>query len=436
MRKALGVIVLGMALALTGRAYAAAPATTQSTSAAIEALVAQLSSDDWKVRQNAQDRLVEMGDAVVPGLQQLVRESQDEEVRTRAEAALKQIEADNKAAPTLITMHLKDASAQTVLAELNKQAKVNIAVWPPLANQPDATKVTIDVDRKPFWLVVREFCEKARYSPMQMGQGGQITLQRGPDSWGRVPFMQKECFFVTADSANRTHNVDFSNPQQIQNHFYVQFKVLVDPKLRVLQGPGVLKLEEVIDDKGNSLIPNTNFGESYNSWGSWMWNVSAQLQYQPNLGSKIAVFRAKARFLVQSKGERWEIDDVLNAKDKEKTAPSNTKYIFKGLSKVANGYQAQIVVRNAGNVVQGRNPMVDVGTLQQCIQLVDAAGRSYSSGGLSGGGGVAQLTYSLTFNAQSPDGQKLGAPAKLIWDIPLEVKEISIPIEFKDLPIP
>lgn len=433
MNRMIALAVMGMALAAGGRGLAQAPAT-QATAAAIESLAARLASDDWKVRQDAQDRLVEMGDAAIPLLRQLARDSQDEEVRTRAEAALRQIELDNKNAPTLITMHLKDAPVTTVLAELKRQAKTEISLYPPMANQHDGVKVTIDVDRKPFWMVVREFCDQAKYSPMQVGQGKQITLQRASDNWSRVPFWQHECFFVTVESASRTHSVDYSNPQRIQNNFYVQFRVLVDPKLRVVQGPGSLKLDEVTDDKGNSLIPNTNHGEGYNSWGSWIWSMGTQLQYQPDQGSRISVFRARARFLVQTKGERWEIDEVLNAKDKEKLMPQNVKYVFKGLTKAGDGYQAQILITSPPG--RGANGMVNLGGLQQGLQLVDANGKAYSTNGLSGGGGPTQLNYTLSFGTYSPDGQKPGVPAKLIWDIPLEVKEVLIPVEFKDLPIP
>jgi len=437
MKRALALMVAALAMTFWARAYSVEPAATQPTAANIDALIQQLSSEQWRARQQAQERLGEMGDAVVPRLTALARESNDEEVRSRAEAALKQIEANNKTAPTLITLHLKDAPLAAILAEVSRQAKAEIVLWPPLNNQPDQTKLTIDVDRQPFWTVMKEICTQAKCSPWPMGQGREITLQRNMDGFGKAPFCQYQCFFVSVESATRSHTVDYANPQRVQNNFAVQMKVLADPKLRVLQGPGSLKLEEAVDDNANSLIPPGSPYEGYSNQGHWIWTMGTPLQYQPNLGKKISVLRAKARFVVLEKSETWEIADVLNAKNQEKKIGAETKYTFKGLSKVGeNQYQAQIVIVNTGKAVQGRNLHNDAGMVQRNLRLVDAQGRSFTNSGYGGGGGFAQLTYSYTFYANDGRGQNPGEPVKLIWEIPLETKEIIVPIEFKDLPLP
>src|SRR5437868_5197414 len=57
-----------------------------------EGWIAQLASDDWKSRQRATDRLIELGDEALPRLSEVVARAPDPEVRTRAQSAIRQIE--------------------------------------------------------------------------------------------------------------------------------------------------------------------------------------------------------------------------------------------------------------------------------------------------------------------------------------------------------
>ena len=43
----------------------------------------------------------------------------------------------------------------------------------------------------------------------------------------------------------------------------------------------------------------------------------------------------------------------------------------------------------------------------------------------------------LTFQRQNWQlGERAGEPAKLIWEVPVETREVAVPFEFKDLPLP
>jgi len=59
---------------------------------------------------------------------------------------------------------MADADPQEVFAELSKQAKVRIAFdnqnWP-----NGMPKISIDVDRQPFWLVMKALAEKNGVGP-------------------------------------------------------------------------------------------------------------------------------------------------------------------------------------------------------------------------------------------------------------------------------
>ena len=69
------------------------------------------------------------------------------------------------------------------------------------------------------------------------------------------------------------------------------------------------------------------------------------------------------------------------------------------------------------------------------MRLVDAEGHAYTMGGITTGGNDQKMEYRYNFNRFGGEA-RIGQPAKLIWDIPIETKEVAVPIEFRDLPIP
>src|SRR5262245_324565 len=89
---------------VTVRAAEPVSPTSQSSSE-IETLIQHLSADDFRQREEAQAQLVQLGDSVRGRLERLVTESADQETRSRAEAALVQIDENASHGPSLITMH-------------------------------------------------------------------------------------------------------------------------------------------------------------------------------------------------------------------------------------------------------------------------------------------------------------------------------------------
>src|SRR5688572_26487907 len=77
------------------------------TQAQLDALVSQLSSDDWKSREKAQQELARFGADAAPRLEALLEGSKDPDLRARVEGILKQIEENDASGPTFVTLHLK-----------------------------------------------------------------------------------------------------------------------------------------------------------------------------------------------------------------------------------------------------------------------------------------------------------------------------------------
>src|SRR4051794_24579579 len=98
-----------------GAMIAHAQTTTATTSPAdVKKLIAQLSSDQWQQRQEAQEQLVAIGDPAKDAVKQLLAGSSDPEVRTAAESILERIATAQKRGPTRVTLHMKDSLPKNI----------------------------------------------------------------------------------------------------------------------------------------------------------------------------------------------------------------------------------------------------------------------------------------------------------------------------------
>src|SRR5438067_2309208 len=79
------------------------------------------------------------------------------------------------------------------------------------------------------------------------------------------------------------------------------------------------------------------------------------------------------------------------------------------------------------------------------IVLEDADGKRMTVNGWSGSGMGEDYKFSAhytrnRFNPFVGGGparpQRVGEPKKLVWDVPTKIRKVSVPVEFRDLPMP
>ena len=417
-------------------APAPAPAATTPPAEFSDAVKA-LSSDSWKERQAAQDRIVKMGEDIVPLLKPIAEKHADEEVRSRAEAAIRQIMENGQIGPSYITLKLKDAKPQQVFAEIARQARCELPTNPKnlFAQLENQSGVSVEFDRVNFWTAFRETCQKTGLYPVNYYNDRRMTLGRGQSSNWNGPTVISGPFMIVANRLQRTNSVELSNPNNIQRDFYLSLSVFAEPKIRVLQSAYGVQVDEAVDEKGNSLIIND--GNRQGGWSSgqqWMWGLSARLNYPENAGTKIARFKGNVKFIIQTKSATLELENVLAVKNVEKRV-GGRRILFKEIKK--NGQQIDVVTtiyRDGMSDLDWQN----IHSLGQMIRLMDKDGRLLSNSGWGGGGGGAEMNYTYNFTMQNFGGEegKVGEPHKLVWEFPLDTREVPISFEFKDLPLP
>jgi hypothetical protein len=515
-------------LVLICAARAAEIASPAAAPADIERLVARLAGNNWLEYQQAQAALVELGPAAVPALEELARRATDRELAGTIELVIRQITVAEQLKPTLVSLRVQDAPVDQVLADLAKQAQTQIilpastpgrrggmgmggaGVGAP-TSQPVAA-VTLDVQRQPFWTVLRQVCSQAGLAPLTASTEGQrgVTVHVAPSAtpWADGPTCISKGFYFTYGSAVGTAPGAppgaFPFREPIRPGFTLN--MFADPRVRIVACDRIVNVLEALDPRGNSLVwPQAETATPPATNSAWYVPLSVTLVAPPEGTTRLVSFRGSVRVSVVEEVDTWVMDQILTTAPLTRETPMGVFTVNK-----PTGAEGGWTVETVLQFQPGREPAVRTDywepiPMTGSMRLVDAAGRSLRStslrinnvaggqytahdarwgsnryvftfsnmvpgrggGGGMGGmglgdgrpGGAAAMSGGTTMGPSrtlyavagyaggiigsggfAPPPQEIdipfGEPVKLIWDIPVKVRQIVVPIEFKDLPWP
>ena len=412
--------------------------TTKPTTAEIEALITGLSAATWKQRQEALEQLVQLGEEIKPRLEELICKTRDREAVGGAQTALRMIADNRLVGTTLVSLQVNDVTPAVAFRELADKAHIELPVEPAELWQSKVfPKVTIQADHQPLWSVIREICKQAGVEPD--AAGAQIRVVEGAGEWVNFPSTVSGPFLILADTITRTNSVKFSQPGNIEQTCNLQITAYAEPKLRFMPDSAGASIELAVDEKGNSLLPagaEENEPTFTNVSGGLLWDLEAELAYPKNAGRKIAKLNGTLHFLVPTKMESFTVVDILAARGVTRVLAGRRVQIRKAKSGQNGAYEVQITIH--------RDALTDVEWQQfsnprDFVHLVDDKGHALLFNGIGeSDGGDKQTTMTLQFETPGvPDGKRsVGKPSQLIWDIPLETRELQIPFTFENLALP
>jgi hypothetical protein len=396
------------------------------------AWVKDLGAEQWEVREAAQEKLTAMGPAVYRQLEGATAGA-DAETRARLETILRQINRADLEHPTPITLHLQNATPAEVFKEIARQADTQIGPADLIAGIQG--RVTLDVDHEPFWKVVMDLCQRWHVSPAErMGIGVRtVTLEQGDPPAGRAEARMEGPFWVMPLSA--------VSGGAVANRTIVTFKLLVDPKFTVQRAATFIKVEKVADDQGKSLAYDASFSsDTFSASNNLVWTLVSHIRSPADW--KVGEFKGTARIQVSQASVRWAIDNPLTAgKAARETAVG--KCTLTGIEKMDP--------RNMRVL-----PLYDVYQVKLELDLSEEMVKQLAGGGRIMGGSVrvwdasgmeseptqlgqgvprnGHVDFSATVGARSGSG-RLGGIVRMEWELPAGVKELTVPVEFKDFSV-
>lgn len=420
------------------------PATVPAeppVSPAVAKLIADLSATDWHARKKAEAALVDLGDESVRALEQASRAASLDEARTAATRALKQIDENRRVGQSLITLRLKDVPVRQAFEALGRQARAELKPFPDSLWQDQfaSAKVSIDVERQPFWTVLRTLSKETGVDVGSVNGEPRWVASDGQTAAARAVVTGP--FLVMASQIHRSQSVDLTQPQvQLEDDFGIHFGVMAEPKLRVLSALTVAKLDEVVDDAGNSLLPDKQqeFDEEElfnpNIGHESVYPMTAWLKYPAkNPGRVIARLRGTARFTVQVESEKLDLP-VKKVRGTVRSYQS-VPLTFGELQKANDVWQLKV-----HSSVNEEHPAWEElqNSLMQQLKVVDSRGQPLDHHGYNSNSGQNGMEITLTFGPshRPEDGRQSGDPARIVWEIPTRTRTLTVPFEFKDLKMP
>jgi hypothetical protein len=260
---------------------------------------------------------------------------------------------------------------------------------------------------------------------------------------------------IRADRMSRVGTIELKPPRDVSEEFAISLTVFAEPKLKVLDFSQTIRLDEALDERGNSLVPteepnalaaNADVFGGHAEGHTSRWEVGATLHHPKGMGTRIARLRGATTLMVETQSAALDVP-LASARGLTRTLGA-----LRVAVKSADARQAELTVfRDGRGDAEWFAVRMQLSAGQ--AQLLDDRGQVVARA--QGGGGEAdespdnqRMDLRLRFarepegGVESPEGNKrkaaasLSEPARLVWEIPVEARELVVPFEFRDLPIP
>jgi hypothetical protein len=361
--------------------------------------------------------------------------------------------------PTVLTFNFREAKAPEVAAEISRQSGLRIEASPQWAGEERA--ITAQADKLPFWDAVSLLREQAKVDFVSDPLG----------DWQLVPYVMSTApakgvlsvdwsgSSLSVERVERLRALSPNAPEasRREDRLMIMLASRLDPKWK----PQPMSLSwanlQVLDAKGRATRATMDPGNM------GMASETSPLAFDAAGidGGGPVTLSGELRFLVPTKTEKWEITNLAQAQKQQKSVEVDGEKVlfsFDGVTQTSEGWQIKL------------SAAVDPTAPQRHIEregnsAPGEAAATYpipiSPFGVAGAGGIARLYNAQnapvaftdagtqqnegrtdavlqTLSSVNAEGQpSVGeAPARLEVDLPLEWREVRLPFEIKNIPLP
>ena len=341
--------------------------------------------------------------------------------------------------PTMVNIDLKNATVSQVTNALSKQAGVKFSS----ENRPGGVVASFfqnrfdyKVDNQPFWEAMKELARKGNASPnmydYQNQRSEEISLQQGNNVFNLdCPQQEIGSNLLILNSVTSRFYADPLNDRTRNRSLNVMLTLCVEPKLNPYRITPVAVIEEARDENGASLIKPKDPWQDRNSGGGsrsrYIGSVNCILNFAPNAGQKIAKLKGYCSVIVAGPEQTVSIKGPLTKTNVDTKIGEQTLRLQRLQKQGPNNYEAYFRA-------DGNSPVFKEWEIFSKVpKLLDARGKAYQHGGGGWGGGQPNyMDFSLYYNGDPT----MSEPAELTITLPTNMREIRVPFEYTDLPLP
>lgn len=434
---------------------AAPPSTTPRVAEgppdpAIEQLIANLGSEDWRTREKAGADLAALGEKALPHMRKALLATENPEVQRRLAVLVRKMDRERLVEPKRITLNAKDQTPKELFDAIAKQTGYRIE----FSGSGTETKHSFEFNNAPFWQAVDTVANAAGCNVYAEYDDDTIRVYNQDTINPHISYSGPFRFLATNINTNRS--VQLSNisrrgdNQRVYEYINLSFQIQSEPKNPML-GVMVPELLEAKDDLGGSLMPpqdRNNFRANYYNGGFRGHNTYMNVNLVRGDRAATTIKSLKGRVgIVLLAGTVHDIAVTDALKVKKKTFTGRTVEMeLEGVTEDANQkgvYVATFAAKKLTPSDPNRNDdYMWSNTLWQRLELFDAKGNKYFCYGPTvhnnNGLGTVQLTVQFGPDDRRtgrPAAAKLGPPAKFVLNEWLTITQ-EVKFEFKDIPLP
>ncbi|HEX8552197.1 MAG TPA: hypothetical protein VF681_11665 [Abditibacteriaceae bacterium] len=359
---------------------------------------------------------------------------------------------------TFITFDMANAHPREVFAEFAKQSRLKFE--PAYGTTPqqiesfwdrEFPRVTLRFQRTPFWSAIAEFSQHFNFNLEWRPVTQTFAISQGPSrSQFSGLFQTVGPFQVRATSTSSTRNAQLQlgteTPIAVEEVQSAWFRVYPDPRLLpfILWNGMTNTFDDITDEQGRNILnppfePSNIFGNGphIGTGISWMREPDRK---------RIARIHGSVQMQLVLRRERWEIPITLDAAGKPKVRTEKIFTTSQGPIKFLVEFKAK-ENRAGERTVYGMHLSLPADADWKApewvlwhivppheLRVEDAEGRALFDNG--SGGGNSQEWESNWSSIDALNERKVGAPTKIVLGIPVDVRKLQVPFEFRDLPVP
>lgn len=421
----------------------------------VEQWIERLGSPSYREREAALQALTALGSEALPALRK-AQNHIDPEVRRRLADLIPTLEAQATFAPKLVNLKLVNRSLKDILHQLSEQTGYKVQLSDSDPNR-ERLVYSFDFEQTPFWVALDKICETAGLALQQHYYGDDIL--RLYEVGQNIPFVHHNgafrivptgFYYTRSLSFNNFNRVDLIRPLAAQENLNLSIILSVEPRLPLLQARSV-RLIEVLDDEGNSMVPIVAPGEQFGMqrfyYGggnrSFSQQVGANLLWPSKKSRHVRLLRGLIPVtLLTEQKPLLIVENVLKAPGKSFQTDGITLDVEQvtelpqgALGGNGKGYSIKLSLRD--NRQENPHDHSWVQTLQQRIELQDAKGNKYGTRSYHWNESSPTQVKGAQFSF-SPDPSAnvaVGPPHKLIYYVWVK-RDHEVTFEFRDLPLP
>jgi hypothetical protein len=270
-----------------------------------------------------------------------------------------------------------------------------------------------------------------------MGQSEPLTLMQGSDDHMYGPKVISGAFMIVANSVTESRSIRYGRDPEAQRNnntsLMLMLSCFAEPKLRILARSQMPIIEEAVDDAGHSLAPvlPRHMDGAMTQSSERVFAFHLNLKKAEGMTQKLARLKGNFRAVIESRSEKLVIDDIMSSRGMTKEI-AGRRIVVSDVTESGRQYKVKLMILRDRRERRERGASWQDNLKLHTIELLDDGGKPLRRGGHSGGGSSEKLEYEFTFTRDHNGGP----PARLVWELPVEAKEITVPFEFTDLPLP